>query len=154
MTNVPETLLYNLLVIHFLAGDYAATRRRSYELLSRSFPDVRRDIFDAIRQDELIALYELGEYDLLELRRRSLARRLRTEPRDLPYETRLLRALRKLAEALPDEKAAIYEELERELEAMPGTAHATGHEELVFWLQHKVTGKAVAELMQERLPQS
>jgi len=148
--NIELTLLYNLTVTLFLGGDHLATIRLANRLLNEPDRGLRQDIFDALRMFEIVSHFERSNFDVLESRMRSFQRRLRTRPREYPYEQLILKAVRQLMDSPADERKAIWGKLGVELEQMEGAAHTTGREELVLWVRYRAEGKGVEEMLREK----
>lgn len=148
--NIEVTLRYNLLVTHFLAGEHPASIQIAQALLGRADPSMRQDIYDAARLMELVGHYERGNWDVLESLLRSFERRLRTRPREHPYEKLILRGLRKLIDTPLGKELAVFESLKISVEAMPEAAHIAGRTELLLWVEGKIRGMAIREVLEEQ----
>jgi len=145
-------LYYNLAIIHFLAAQYNEALDWLYRILNDGKTDSRQDIQCFIRLLLPIVHFELEHYDLLESKYRSAHYYLNQRQKYGPVEKAVLDFLRKLAGHANDmEFTQSCADLKRTLEYLqteePQAVRTFGLQELAYWLESKITGRPIAEMV-------
>lgn len=145
-------LYYNLAVIHFLAARYSAALDWLNRILNDSKTDSRQDIQCFIRLLVPIVHFELEHYDLLEGKYRAAHYYLTQRQKCGPVEKLVLDFLKKLPGHASDEEfvqscTALQSALEHLQADDPQAARTLGLQEMFYWLQSKITGWPMAEMV-------
>ncbi len=145
-------LYYNLAIIHFFAARYANALDWLYRILNDSKTDSRQDIQCFIRLLLPILHFELEHYDIVESKYRTAHYYLTQRQKCGPVEKAVLDFLRKLPGHSSDEEfvqscAGLQHALEVLKNGDPQAARTLGLQELSYWLESKITGKPMAEMV-------
>ena len=138
--SIELTFLYNLAILYFLAQDYRSASSFLVKVGGQRKSSVRQDIVDTARLFELVCHYELGHFDVLESRLRSIQRFLKSNPRQHPYEQILLKGVRKLLDSPPQKSKAVFQDLKDGFDQMEGATYLIGREEFMLWIRSHIEG--------------
>lgn len=130
------TLLYNLLMLHFLGRKYQAALHYANQLLDEKNEGLRQDVQDFARILLFPIHYELGNHELLESLIRSARRTLSRRERLGDFEAGYFSFFRQLEQAVNTQEES--EVLNAFYEHLAGIkAGLLGLEELKIWLKGK-----------------
>lgn len=147
-------LYYNLAIIHFVAEQHADALVWLNAIVNDGQSDSRKDIQQFTRLLLPIVYYELGHDDILENKYRAAQYYLSQRGQTGDFEKAVLDFLRKLPwhnnqREFTSSCTHLREEIEH-LQGGPKGMHILGLQELLYWLESKITGKAMAALFREQ----
>ncbi len=143
------TLCHNCMTYYFLIGEYHKALEPLNLILAERRADLRRDIQDCARAFNLIVHFELGNTEILDNLIRSTRRYLKQNTGDNTLELLVLDAMRNLINSIDRRAtASILERLRDELTLLREDTHIQiiGIDELRYWVDSKLKGRAIADL--------
>ncbi len=145
------TFYLNISTLLFVKSNYKAAYEWLNKIIQDGKSDSRQDIQHYSKIFQLILLYELGKYDLLEYTFRSVQRYIKQSEIKLGYEDSLLHALKKLIDVQEAERGPIYEKFLKTVEEIKNTPEEfkTGLEETYLWASHHVQNRPMTDILRE-----
>lgn len=145
-------LYYNLAVIHFLAERYEQALDWLYRIFNDTKTDSRQDIQCFIRLLLPVVHFELEHYDLLESRYRAAHYYLTQRQKCGAVEKAVLDFLKRLPSHSSDVEfvhscSDLRDTLQQLTASDPQTARTLGIQELSYWLESKISGRPMAEMV-------
>ena len=157
MNQARKTILFhNTLVLHFVLEEFEDTLEWIDLILRKQKTEPRQDIKTFARILEFVIHYELGNDLILESLFISATRRLHKTGKSGQYEKTILRHFRQLLKAVDKtEKRACFQDFKEKLqpfaEAKP---KPVGVEELLYWLEARLTNRTIREVFAGELAHS
>lgn len=144
---------YNLAILYFLTEDFSASLHWVNTIIQASGAAIREDIQHFARILVVLIHYELGNWEILEYLHRSSYRYLFDRKQLFPYEKRLMDGLKQLTQHPdPQLQSSILRDLRADLgKMMAESPQGPGIQELFCWLDSKLSGRSLREVMAETL---
>ena len=147
---------YKIASLYFGSGNYNKTISYLNKIINWKV-DLRNDLQCYARLLHLIAHYELGNYDLLEYLTRSVYRFMAKMQNLSVVEEQILNFLRQSFRLSARQLKPAFEKLLHQLKSLeknPLEARALAYLDIVAWLESKVTGVPLDEVLRTRYLQS
>lgn len=142
---------YKIACIYFGSGDWSTSITYLNKIINAKTPDFRGDILSFARILNLIAHYELGNQALLEYQVKSVYRYLGKMSELQDVQNEIFRFLRKTPKMSKQDVKKRFEELHNKLVKLSESAYAKRaflYLDIMSWLQSKIEGKSVEEIVQ------
>lgn len=145
------TFYSNISILFFIKANYKSAYDWLNKILQDGKSDSRQDIQHYAKIFQLILLYELGKYDLLEYTFRSVQRYIKQSEMKLGYEEALLNTIKKLIDVNESERGPVYEKFYHIIDHIKNTAGdiKTGVEETYLWATHHVQNRPMTEILRD-----
>jgi hypothetical protein len=140
---------YNVAIAYFFLDLPKQALTALNTILNDAHSQHREDLQQAARLLQAVMHYELGNHDLLDYVLRNLKRHLQVKHALHAFEASLVKALRDLL-ARPADRSRILQQLKEKLLALtsdPANAHAPGLEEMQHWVEAKLQGRLIREML-------
>jgi hypothetical protein len=140
---------YNIAITYFFLEEHKLALHAFNAILHDAQSLYREDIQQAARLLQTVVHYQLGNLDLLEYLLRSVRRYLQNRDALYAFEETLIRHLNRLA-ANPTEQKAIMQTLHEHLQTLRtdnDNAHAPGLQEVQYWVEAKLKGCPLREMV-------
>jgi hypothetical protein len=145
------TFYSNISTLLFLKSNYKSAYEWLNKILQDGKSDSRQDIQHYSKIFQLVLLYELGKYDLMEYTFRSVQRHIKQSEIKLGYEELLLHSLKKLTDVQESERTPIFQKLYQEIDLFKRSTSAfiTGLDEVHLWASHHVQNRPMTDILRE-----
>lgn len=145
------TFYSNISTLLFIKSNFKGAYEWLNKIIQDGKSDSRQDIQHYSKVYQLILLFELGKYDLLEYTFRSVQRHVKQSEIKLGYEEILLHSLRKLIDVQENDRHPIYVKFYdtiNEIKKTPGE-YKTGLDEVHLWASHHVQNRPMTDILRE-----
>ncbi len=144
------TLYYNVAVLFFVLESFDDCLSWINEIIFGEWETIRQDIQDSAKILQIIVHYELQNFELLDSLMRSTHRHLKGTNRLYDLETALMQLIKKLMRSADKkERTAAIQAAIVKVNKLTGKYDqgATGIEELLLWMQSRLTQKSITDCM-------
>ncbi|MCB0666873.1 MAG: hypothetical protein KDC80_13655 [Saprospiraceae bacterium] len=142
---------YKIACMYFGSGDWSTSITYLNKIINAKTPDFRGDILSFARILNLIAHYELGNQALLEYQVKSVYRYLGKMSELQAVQNEIFRFLRKTPKMSKEDVKKQFQELHDKLVKLSASTYAKRaflYLDIMSWLESKIEGKTVEEIIQ------
>ncbi|MCA6362185.1 MAG: hypothetical protein IM638_04060 [Bacteroidetes bacterium] len=145
------TFYSNISTLLFIKSNYKGAYEWLNKIIQDGKSDSRQDVQHYAKIHQLVLLFELGKYDLLEYTFRSVQRHIKQSEISLGYEDVLLQTLRKLVDVHENERLPVYNKFYDKLVEIrkEKKGFSTGLDEIQIWVKHHIQDKPMTEILSE-----
>ena len=145
------TFYLNISTLLFIKSNFKAAYEWLNKIIQDGKSDSRQDIQHYAKVHQLVLLFELGKYDLLEYTFRSVQRHIKQSEIKLGYEESVLQAIRKLVDVQGNERQPIYSKFYEKIEEVKKEKKglSTGLDVMQLWVNHHLQNKPMTDLLAE-----
>ena len=147
---------YKMGSTYFGIGDLDRTREHLNKITNNNYPAFREDIQSFARMLNLIANFDLGNEDLVSYQVKSLYRYLSNLKELGDVQLEIIKFLRSTPKIAPRDINAAFKKLRDKLvliERMPFEKRPFLYLDIISWLESKIVGKAIREVIRAKLNQ-
>ena len=142
---------YNLAIFYFFTENFKETQAMFNAILNEETSRHREDVQQASRLFLSVVYYEREYYDLLENALRSAKRYLNKKDKLYAFEASLIRTLQRLSNTVSrTERQGHLTALQKDLTHLrenPQNRDAPGLQEIQYWIESRIQGKALHEVI-------
>lgn len=144
---------YNAVLLQFMAGEHRGAKRWLEEILYKTVPGQREDIYEFAHFVELMLHYESEDWELMHSRLVSLNRRARINGWEKGFLAELLRMFRMLGRVGEGQRRALFADRLERMQSIveePGKP-PFGLQETLFWMESKLKGVSLREYLKNKV---